>query len=543
MKSIFNALVGTVAAAAMLTGCIEETFPTSGPTAGQVAQSESALAAMVRAIPSEMTDYGAVYSDDDEFGYAGLMTSFTHAVGDIVFTDGSVYNWFYEWGQGLYLSEMYNASAKIWYQYYPWIKLCNDVISSLATVAEEDLNPEQKAYLGIALTYRAQLYLDLARLFEPKECTDPKITGYEIPDKIKGLTTVIVTEETTEDQLSNNPRATVDEIYTLIFSDLTRAERLLDGYTRESMTMPDLSVVYGVLARAWIERGYDGVEDAFANAAKYARLAINTGSYSPLTQEQWEDPINGFNNASSNSSWMWALSFSPTNMTNLLAFVSHMSNDQSWSIYRCGRGINSNLYNSIADDDFRKHSWLDPDKFNYYNYKSPRSDYRTYYANTLKPYAAIKFRPAEGNCDIWSTGNVIDYPLMRIEEMYLIEAEATAATSYASGISLLESFMRTYRQPSYTCTSGSLKSFRTEIGRQARIEFWGEGIPFWYAKRLELGIHMKGAEYSEDDYRYELDGVAPWWNACINIYEVQGNLALVDYNNPDPSGRIEPELD
>ena len=39
-------------------------------------------------------------------------------------------------------------------------------------------------------------------------------------------------------------------------------------------------------------------------------------------------------------------------------------------------------------------------------------------------YATIKFRPKNGEMNDYTIGAAVDYPLMRIEEMYLIEAEA-----------------------------------------------------------------------------------------------------------------------
>lgn len=102
------------------------------------------------------------------------------------------------------------------------------MISTLSAVAEEDVNDEQKAYLGIALAFRAQFYLDLVRLFEAKECTGSQVKNYTIPENIKGLACCIVTENTTEEQSKSNPRATVDEVYDqVIFPDLERAERML----------------------------------------------------------------------------------------------------------------------------------------------------------------------------------------------------------------------------------------------------------------------------------------------------------------------------
>lgn len=542
MKTILKYIIASAVATASLSGCIKETFPTNGATADQVAESTTALDAMVNAIPGALTLYAQNYSQAWDFGYPAINVSLTCMTGDMVVLGNTGYNWFANWMCNLYLSEDYVTGYQFWYNYYSWIKSCNDVISTLSAVPEESLNSDQRSYLGIALAFRAQFYLDLVRLFEPKECNGSQVHDYTIPDNIKDLACVIVTENTSEEQAKSNPRATVTEVYDqVIFPDLERAERMLADYARTSKKMPDLSVVYGIAARAYLERGSAGVDGAYQKAADYARKAITAGSYSPLTQTQWEDPTTGFNSSTSNSSWMWCTVQTSETVHNLYSFIAHMSTEEDWTNYGKSvcRGINSNLYAEIADDDFRKHSWLDPGLFDYYDYKSCRPDYQTFFANTLKPLTSIKFRPGQGNYTTYTVGNAVDHPLMRVEEMYLIEAEALGAQNLSEGVNALNSFMQSYRQPSYSFSASSLKELQEEIGLQARIEFWGEGIAFWYKKRLALGIHLANSNCPDDSYRFEVDGRAPWWNLQIPRTEWQSNSALVGMNNPDPSNTVD----
>ena len=238
---------------------------------------------------------------------------------------------------------------------------------------------------------------------------------------------------------------------------------------------------------------------------------------------------------------MWCTVQTSETVHNLYSFIAHMSTEEDWTNYGKSvcRGINSNLYAEIADDDFRKHSWLDPGLFDYYDYKSCRPDYQTFFANTLKPLTSIKFRPGQGNYTTYTVGNAVDHPLMRVEEMYLIEAEALGAQNLSEGVNALNSFMQSYRQPSYSFSASSLKELQEEIGLQARIEFWGEGIAFWYKKRLALGIHLANSNCPDDSYRFEVDGRAPWWNLQIPRTEWQSNSALVGMNNPDPSNTVD----
>lgn len=76
--------------------------------------------------------------------------------------------------------------------------------------------------------------------------------------------------------------------------------------------------------------------------------------------------------------------------------------------------------------------------------------------------------------------------MMRVEEMYLIEAEATAHYDAATGKSLLQSFMAN-RDPAYTVPAAN--DLIDEIIFQKRIEFWGEGVIFYDLKRLNIGMH------------------------------------------------------
>ena len=49
---------------------------------------------------------------------------------------------------------------------------------------------------------------------------------------------------------------------------------------------------------------------------------------------------------------------------------------------------------------------------------------------------------------------------------------------------VLEDFIRTYRDPSYTCTASSAQDLQDEIWKQRRIELWGEGFAMSDIMRL-----------------------------------------------------------
>ena len=131
--------------------------------------------------------------------------------------------------------------------------------------------------------------------------------------------------------------------------------------------------------------------------------------------------------------------------------------------------------------------------------------------------------------------------LMRIEEMYFIDAEAVAHTDFAEGKSLLEAFVKT-RNPEYTCNANSLGVFLIDdLLFQKRIEFWGEGVLIYDYKRLDAGIQRGYAGTNQASvYRLNCTGRSPQWNFVITRGEFQSNNGINDAtNNPDPSEKIE----
>lgn len=535
MKNILKISIAALASAALLSGCIKETFPTDRATSDQLAGSSTALEAMVKGIPTALIQPRSLSAYDKmhwNFALPAIHLATDSAAGEIVITGDTGYDWFSQWGANNSLGDNYAVGDLPWKNYYTWIKAANDIIS---TIDPEALTTATKHVLGFAYAYRASFYLDLVRIYEFKE------NKYTSGDGVVGLAVPIVTETTTEAEAKANPRATAAEVYEkVIFPDLEKAAAYLSDYSAADPYTPSLAMVYGLQARAYLERGTsDNDSEAYKKAAEYARKAITTSGCTPLTQAQWEDPTTGFNSATANNSWIWGLPITSDNVTNLMNFQAHIGNEESWGYgHQVGRAIDKEFYTKIDNKDFRKHSWLDPDR-NFYAYKSCRPNGSAYFA-TLKDYVNIKFRPTQGAYSDYKIGGATDIPCMRVEEMYLIEAEATAQSNLVAARELLNTFMK-YRitDGSYSCTdrTPTLKSFIEELITQKRIEFWGEGIIMFDLKRLDMPMKRgyKGTN-SPSDYRLNTDGRAPHWNFVITRGEIQNNPAVV--NNPDPSGKI-----
>lgn len=548
MKNIIGKILVFSMVLVLGSSCIKETFPMSDTaTKEQLASSSSALSAMLGAIPAQMAQGYLVYGGqvyETDMAWAGIMIALDTVTGEIADSGDTGYDWY-----GSYTNPTYGIGPTSYESYIPWrtmymfIKGANDVISA---IDESSANEEQLNMLAQALTYRALFYMTFADMYEYKAPTDPAVASSYKPDnEIAGLTVPIVSEKTTQDEGKNNPRVSVQDAYDFVMADLDKARGYIDESSKGGTLLPNLAVIYGLKARAYLKLGSLGVAGAYGKAVEFADSAIVEHAGAVLTQAQWENPKTGFNNFAANaSSWLWYIQYSAESIGNLNTFTAHMCNEETWTAYGCavGRGISKAFYESIPDTDWRKHSWLDPNGYTYYDYQRNRDFYTHSSANRrLKAYANIKFRPGGGDYATWKVGGVTEVPLMRVEEMYLIKAEAQAlAGDVPAGKNTLNTLIQT-RDSAYDCTGIADSMFQGEVYRQKRIELWGEGLIFHDAKRIGAGIHngYTGTNF-EGDFAYNCQGVAPAWNFVIPQSEINGNPAIKGYNNPDPSEALEP---
>lgn len=531
----------------LLSSCIEETFPEGGNvTTEQVGDSPFAMNSLASSIPTILiTNYIGI-GDHFDFGYPGIFGATDRLAGEVFPVSGNLpggNQYLDRWQAYLYPGDMSGLSASgyaspfFYLNYYQFIYAANEVIS-IAGGSDDGGVP-----LGIAKAYRALFYLDLARLYDPLPAKAPERPSYESElEAVKGLTVPIVRDGATLEELENNPRATREEMFEFIFEDLGEAERLLADYQPESKNMPSLAVVYGLYARAYLWLG--GFDETYANiptgteaykkAAEYARKAIDASGCSILTEAQWLDPKTGFNTI--NNSWMLAMhQTTDTVLNNLLSWAAHMSLEAVYGYgYGAQPGISVFSYERLSDTDFRKKSYVTADR----SYDAAK-DYMSLTEEefqTVAPYASYKFHTNGGEKSNYTVANVVDVPVMRVEEMYLTEAEATAHYDEATARTLLTSFMA-HRDPNYTIPASY--TLVDEIIFQKRIEFWGEGIIFYDMKRLNMSMHNGDAGSNAPSMaQLSTDGRAPWWNCVIPLSAVQQNIGLSGKNNPDPSGTV-----
>lgn len=531
-----------VSASLALTGCIEETFPESDiATADQVKGSAAGLEGTVNGVSSQMVQGYLVYDDQEhetDMAYPQFMIAQTEMLGDM-YPGGS--NSGYDWYR-TYNTMSANCGDRSYFAYLPWFTLYKFVKTANSIIAVADETSEKsKPYAGAARACRAFDYYMLMVLFEPVE------NKYTDVSDVKGLTVPIIDENTTEDKAKNNPRVSHDEMMAFILNDLDKAAVLLgdqgsvkDKEREENRLVPDLSVVYGIRAKALLW------DKQYAEAAKYARLAITTAqniakvhgrTATPMTDSQMEDPKSGF--AQATGGWMWYLHYSAESMRNLANFTGWISGEADWSYssLTCPM-IDKSLYDHMSFTDVRRHLFVDPKRGDFYNYKTARP---SSWLEGKPDYLALKFRCLEGDYTTYSVGGAVDVPIMRIEEMYLIEAEAVGASQgVAEGAKLLNNFMKNYRDVNYNYTGTDLRAFQLEVLTQMRLEFWGEGNAFPSAKRLKPGVmqNYEGTNAPADIFKINCADIKPIWNLVIPNNETDANVAIQGHNNPDPTQSV-----
>lgn len=537
MKSIVKILMLTASVSIVATGCIKETFPqTSVVTGEQASNAPNAYQNFVNAITSPLAgqySYSPANAWDLDFGYSSFLLQRDVLGQDIALETG---DWFSSWYQvSVGMGPDYAIAQVPWTCYYKWIKSCNTVISLYAVAPTE----AKKTGAGIAHAMRAMFYMDLARMFQ-----------YTYKGHEDAITVPIVNENTTVQSATNNPRATNKDIWAFILSDLDKAESELANYKRDDTYTPDVSVVYGLKARAYLT-----IED-WPNAQKYAKLAQN--GYSPLTESEYLDRTTGFNTP--NHAWMLAVHFKTDDpcikngnaeASWASAWITEIGGQNSKGEYEgtldagkygMPKRIDAHLYSTIPDTDWRKKCFITPaadDAADLASLQTILANYSNVPNNIIWAinqtstekvgYTVVKFRPLSYTDKY--VGAAVAVPLMRVEEMMLIEAEAIGMQNEANGITALTTFAK-LRDPSYTYNTQT--SFRNNVWWQRRVELFGEGFATFDIKRFEKGITRSYAGTNHPDgYRWNTSGVPSWMNLCIVGTETRYNNGITE-NNPTP---------
>lgn len=445
---------------------------------------EQAILNSAETLAKKMYQFGEAVGTNhhNDFGFPSLMLTMDGRGTDLV-SDNSGYNWFSnsldykDLGSNLVYTAMY------WTSMYNQIQAANEVIRAYGDRSEQSLF---QFYLGQAYAFRAFNYFYLAQLYQQT------YVGNEDQPCVP-----IISESNMETVYTEGcARATVREVYDFILSDLDKSLDMLQQtmLARPGKQFVSSEVIYGLRARINMVRG------EWQAAAADAQRVIESGVASPYTLDEVSKPT--FNDINHNA-WLWGIDVTENDspvLSGICNWPSHMGSlNYGYAQVGAWRKVSQSLYNAIPSSDVRKGWFLDANATSV-NLNAEQVDYVV--ANGMPAYTQVKFAPY--NDVLSNSTNASDIPLMRIEEMHLILAEAQAMLgNTAEAAKTLNNFVATYRDLNYNCTATTAEELLDAVWMQRRIELWGEGHSYFDLMRLKKGVDRRGAGF-QPDYVYNI---------------------------------------
>lgn len=473
-------------------------------------------------------DYLANNDRADDFAFIMSAISLDAEGPDYIYPN-SGYNWF------SVACEYTSRNANYWNPYlrylacYTQLKIANDIISSFPAETTDSVAINKMAQ---ARAIRAFDYMAMAPYFQ---------YNYQIA-KDKPCVP-IVTPETTD--YTNNPRATVEDVFKFVMDDLNYAVEKLDA-SRTEKTRINKAVAYGLRARANLMMG------KWAEAASDAKNAIDMATAEGLVPATITDVSTPafYNIAETN--WIWGIDVTKEMLQGgnklymtAASWISSFSGEGYAAACQCYAMINNLLYAKIPATDVRKGWWVDE------NLHSPLLSTISWNGVTgdaistltiadvkevFTPYTNVKFGKASG---IGTSVNDSDFPLLRVEEMYLTWIEGLAKSgNEGQARTELVNFVKTYRDPSYTIPT--TRSLADEIWFQRRIELWGEGLAMFDVMRLQKPVvrfHEGEDSNVPEAFKFNLADDDGWLLMRFPQTEMNTNLAIednTDGSQPEP---------
>ena len=414
----------------------------------------------------------------DDFGQKGYDIYSDMLSGDMALSV-STYGWFRSVTE-FTATQNYTfiSNYQVWRYYYRIIRSANLVIDA---AGGNDIIPEleeNKHILGQAKALRAYGYFYLAQFYQNSyNGTEMILPIYINPNQ------------------PNQPKSSADDVYNLIVSDLTSAISLLETYSRSQKNEINQSV-----ARALLAYTYGALGD-YSNVKTLTKDIIDNGGFTLMSSDEivysgvdpdtgFDDEIGGFNDVNT-SGWMWGVDLTLDNGLDLISWWGQMDvYTYSYAWAGDAKAIDATLFNAIDNDDARKGQFHN-DPGNYYHLLPMNKFY-------------------DSKREIGGQRNIeTDYVYMRVAEMYLLNAEASAKSGDDSSAKESLKALLDLRLPDTSYIDGlSGQELLDEIYLQTRIELWGEGKSYLAMKRNNATInrgdnHLSnvGVAISYDDTR------------------------------------------
>ncbi len=421
-----------------------ETKPTDQLAAGSVFNSLTGAWGAINGVHRSV--YIQYNSTQAHGGFPGLYLFIDFMGTDLVFNT-TANGWYlngYKWVD--HRNER-SSTVLYWNNLYRLISNVNQIINNIDAISGPVA--EKNAIKGQALTYRAWAHFMLVQLWADRFVPGGQNTQQGVP----------YMEEIT---FVGKERNTVNDVYTKINADLTSAIGLLEGYSRANKSHINKSVAQAIQAQVALVQGNWSQAATLANAARQG--------YSFMSTAQHQDGYNQQNNPEN----LWAHYVQEDQTLYFYSFYAQMSHNFNSTIIRQSpKSITKDLYDRISATDVRKTFW----------YPNAVADKQPFVqSNGVRfNYMSSKFK------SISTSDSRGDFPMIRVAEMYLIEAEALARQAgkeeQAKDVLFL---LAKNRDPQYVRSSNTGQNLINEILIQRRIELWGEGRNWTDLKRLNL---------------------------------------------------------
>lgn len=378
----------------------------------------------------------------NDFGQKGIDIWTDMLSGDMALSQNT-YNWYrnhvdYQASTDFTRNECYIP----WRYYYKIIRSTNIVIDALGGNDATPNTDEKKWLMGQAKALRAYAYFYLAQLYTRE---------YNATQEVLPIYTA-------SDQSAGRPKSTGAEVYAVIIDDLNDAISLLSNFNRTNKTQINQYVAKGLLAYAYGAMGNN--DQVFT----LTQDIITNGGFTLTTQAQL---LGGFNDVNT-ASWMWGVDLTTNQGLDLISWWGQMdyyTYSYQWAGDR--KSIDRALWDSMPATDVRKGQFT----------------------------AASGYRPVNKFYDparVIGGQRVIttDYLYMRVDEFYLLHAEAAAKTGRETQAKAILTQLLTSRNSNIgyisTLTGAALTD---EIYKQTKIELWGEGKSYLAMKRNRATIN------------------------------------------------------
>lgn len=403
---------------------------------------------------------------------------------------------------------------RLWRYPYRVVKAANDIIDTFGGDATsfgdgEENNPAKQSFAK-ALVMRSFAYYNILLHYTKSYKADDKV----IPLYIDGST-------------QGGPAVSSGEIAKKLIADMTKAIEYLKGYTRANKLDIDVDIAKMILA--YIHAYVGNWKETYDLASSIA----DAGKYKILDKE---GVLGGFNNVASES-WMWASDITPSLDMQLQSWWGMMDGSSySYPAFGDRRAISDAIFAQIDENDYRKMQFInDPTSIwhlmagrKFYNQKFTNDKIEEIIKTSIEEAKAYNEDPKnkDKKKKIIPTGLngatylskmrnkserpiKDDYVYLRIEEAFLLAAEAAAALEdnanarkYLTAV-LAKRFEKAEQYDNVNSLGAA--DLLNEVIKHSTIEFYGEGKFYALMKRQKLTVTRgtntlthKGKEYAYD---------------------------------------------